>query len=40
MKRILVILVLLVGSTAYSQTFKVSSLIAEQPKTEQYLEQY
>ena len=32
MKRILVILVLLVGSTAYSQTFKVSSLIAEQTK--------
>ena len=32
MKRILVILVLLVGSAAYSQTFKVSSLIAEQTK--------
>jgi len=32
MKRILVILVLLVGLTTYSQTFKVGSLIAEQTK--------
>ena len=32
MKRILVILVLLVSLTTYSQTFKVSSLITEQTK--------